>query len=296
MPILSDMINDDILKAENIKPKFCLRMKISHLRNVPKLKSKDLIVFDLDGTLTPTKAPMDQQMAALVTRLLVAKKVAIIGGGKYALFKELFLQRLKAPEWLLKNLFLFPTTATSFYMYKSGWKNSYALYLSGAQRDRIKKAFDRVFREIGYKHPQRIYGRVIEDRGTQVTFSALGQDVVAILGKKRGVALKEKWLRENRAIKMRIAKILAKLLPEFEVRAAGFTSIDVTKKGIDKAYGLRQITKHLGVKIKDMLFVGDAIFPGGNDYGVVKTGVDYIAVTGIAQTKAVIRSLVEKRK
>lgn len=264
-------------------------MKISHLRNIQKLKSKDLIVFDLDGTLTPTKAPMDQQMAALVTRLLAAKKVAIIGGGKYALFKELFLQRLKAPEQLLKNLFLFPTTATSFYVYKSGWKNIYALYLSGAERDIIKKAFHRAFRKIGYRHPQRVYGRVIEDRGTQVTFSALGQDVVRILGKKKGVALKERWSRENRDIKMRITKVLAKLLPEFEVRAAGFTSIDVTKKGIDKAYGLRQITKHLGVKIKDMLFVGDAIFPGGNDYAIVRTGVDYIPVTGPAQTKLIIR-------
>lgn len=266
-------------------------MRISNLK---KIKFKNLIVFDLDGTLTRTKSPMDSEMAAFVTRLLAVKRVAVIGGGKYGLFKTLFLQRLKARKGLLKNLFLFPTTATSFYAYKSGWKKIYALYLSRAERNKIRKAFHEAFRKIGYKHPSRVYGRVIEDRGTQITFSALGQDVVAILGEKRGVALKEKWLRENRDMKMRIAKLLVKLLPEFEVRAAGFTSIDVTKKGIDKGYGLRQIEKYAHERIKNMLFIGDAIFPGGNDYAIVRTGVDYIPVTGPAKTKAIIRTLLKK--
>ncbi len=268
-------------------------MKIS---NLIEITPKDLIIFDLDRTVVPSKAPMDPQMSALMTRLLAVKRVAIIGGGKYGLFKTLFLKQLKTPKSLLKNLFLFPTTATSFYIYKSGWKNVYALYLSKIEKNKIRKAFYNIFRKIGYKHPQKTYGMVIEDRGTQITFSALGQDVVAILGKKRGVALKTKWLQENRDIKMTIVKLLAKLLPELEVRAAGLTSIDVTKKGIDKAYGLKQIKKHLHLGIKDMLFIGDAIFPGGNDYAVVKTGVDYVPVTGPAQTKDVIRAILKLTK
>lgn len=265
-------------------------MKISHIE---RLKPKSMIVFDLDGTLTPTKAPMDSQMAALIARLLAIKKVAVIGGGKYGIFKTQLLQQLHVPKLLLKNLFLFPATATSFYIHTSGWKNVYALQLSKAEKNKIKKAFHDVFEDIGYTHPQKVYGKVIEDRGTQITFSALGQDVVAMLGKKRGVPLKVKWLKENRDVKMKMAKCLAKLLPELEVHAAGFTSIDITRKGIDKAYGLEQIKNHLHVDIKDMLFVGDAIFPGGNDYQIVKTGVDYIPVTGPDQTKHIIRTLLK---
>lgn len=268
-------------------------MKISHIK---KFTSKNVIVFDLDGTLTPTKAPMDSQMAALMIQLLAVKKVAVIGGGKYGIFKTQLLQQLNAPKPLLKNLFLFPATATSFYVYKSGWKNIYALHLSKEERNKIKKAFHDVFEDTGYTHPQKVYGKVIEDRGTQITFSALGQDVVAILGKKRGVPLKVKWLRDHRDIKMKMTQLLAKLLPELEVHAAGFTSIDITRKGIDKAYGLQQIKNHLHVGIKDMLFVGDAIFPGGNDYQIVKTGVDYIPVSGPAQTKNIIRTLIKQRR
>ena len=148
-----------------------------------------------------------------------------------------------------------------------------------------------VLNAIRYRPPKKVYGRVIEDRGTQITFSALGQDVVKILGKKHGVLLKDQWAKEHGRIKMKIARLLQKRLPEFEVRAAGYTSIDVTHKGIDKAYGLRQITKYTGVKIRGMLFIGDAIFPGGNDYAIVRTGVDYIPVKGPEDTKRIIRAI-----
>ena len=268
-------------------------MKISNTKKIP---DKDLIVFDMDGTLTPTKAPMDRGMAALMRQLLTVKRVAVIGGGKYGLFREQLLTPLDIPAHLLGRLFLFPTTATSFYRYRSGWKNVYALALSGKERGKIKKIMREVLKEIEYRQPEKTYGAVIEDRGTQITFSALGQNVVKILGKERGIALKDRWLRENRGIKMKIARLLARRLPEFEVRAAGYTSIDVTRKGIDKAYGLKQITTHTGIAIKDMLFVGDAIFPGGNDYAVVRTGVDYIPVQGPAQTKHIIRTVLKNMK
>lgn len=267
-------------------------MKIT---NFAKLKQKRLIVFDLDGTLVLTKSLMDSEMDRLVSKLLEEKRVAIIGGGKYGVFQSLFLRQLTAPKDLLQNLFLFPTTSTSFYKYNKGWKRVYVHALSATERSKIKATFNRVFQEIGYKHPKKTYGRIIEDRGTQVTFSVFGQDIVTALGKK-GVAIKEKWKHEHTDTKMLIAKLMAKYLPNLEVHAAGYTSIDVTQKGIDKAYGLRQIEKYLKVKIKDMVFVGDAIFPGGNDYAAVKTGVDYVPVVSIEDTKKVIRALLNKTK
>jgi HAD superfamily hydrolase (TIGR01484 family) len=148
--------------------------------------------------------------------------------------------------------------------------------------------------EIGYKHPKKTYGPVIEDRGTQVTFSALGQEVVAMLGKK-GLKMKDEWRDKYTPVKLQIAKLMSKYLPNMHVKAAGHTSVDVTQKGIDKAYGLKQIEKYLHVKIKDMLFVGDAIFPGGNDYAVTKTKVDYFPVKDPEDTKKVIRQVLNTK-
>ncbi len=265
-------------------------MKITNLK---KLKPKKLIVFDLDGTLAPTKSPMDNEMVGLMTELLQKKHVAVIGGGKRALFDLQLLNPMAKQKKLFKNLFLFPTTATTFLRYDRGWKKVYAHQLTREQVTKINETFNRVFDEIGYSHPKKTYGTLIENRGTQVSFSIYGQDIVKVLG-KRGIKMKEEWKRKYTPVKMKIAKLVQKYLPDLEVRAAGFTTIDVTKKGIDKAYGLKQIESHLKVKIKDMVFIGDAIFPGGNDYAVTKTPIDYIPVSGTEQTKAAIREILTK--
>ncbi len=264
-------------------------MKIANLKN---LKPKSLIVFDLDGTLAPTKAQMDSEMAGLIKQLLSVKKVALIGGGKLQLFQHQFLSQLKVPKELLKNLSLFPTTGTTFLRYQSGWKKVYAHNLTKAEVKQITEAVKRVLEEIKYKPAAKTYGKILENRGSQVSWSALGQDVVKVLGEK-GIDLKNKWREENTPLKLKIAKHLRKYLPNLEVHAAGHTTIDVTKKGIDKGYGLRQMEKYLKVKIKDMLFVGDAIFPGGNDYAVVRTGVDYFPVKDPEDTKKIIREVLK---
>ncbi|MBI2676876.1 MAG: HAD-IIB family hydrolase [Candidatus Yanofskybacteria bacterium] len=255
-----------------------------------KHKNKKLIVFDLDGTLTESKKEIDQEMALLLAKLLEKKEVAVVGGGKYELFQSQLLARLKVPESSLKKLFIFPTSASSFYSYVRGWKKVYSKELSEETRARIKKAFEEVFKEVNYKHPEKTYGEVIEDRGSQVTFSVFGQDLVKVLGKK-GVEMKKEWRDKNTRLKLRLAKMLQKKLPDLEVRAAGYTSIDVTQKGIDKAYGLRQIKKHLGIKFSEMLFVGDALFKGGNDYAALKTGVECVAVKGPEEAKKIIKFL-----
>ena len=264
-------------------------MKITNFKKIP---SKDMIVFDLDGTLAKTKAPMERSTAALIARLLAKKRVAVISGGKYGQFRLQLLRRLTLSKELSSRLFLFPTTGTSFYRYRNGWKSVYELRLTPRECMQIKKAFRQVLREVGYR-PEKTYGPVVENRGTQITYSALGNEVVKMLGTKRGVALKEKWKREHTPLKLEITKKMAKLLPNLEVRAAGATSVDVTRKGIDKAYGLRQMEKYLHVKIKNMLFVGDAIYPHGNDYAVVRTGVDYVPVDGPEETEQVIRAVLQ---
>lgn len=248
-----------------------------------RFRNKKLIVFDLDGTLTPSKSRMRRDVSRLLSKLLVVNKVAVIGGGRYEQFKDQFLSAFRSPKKDLKNLFLFPTSSTSFYRYKNGWKKVYEKKLSPRERRKIFRGFERVFKEVGYKHPSRLYGRVIEDRGTQITFSALGQEA--------SVRAKEEWNRKY-DVRPKLMRALKKYLPEFEIRRGGLTSIDVTKKGIDKAYGIRQIRKKLGVSIRDMLFVGDALYPGGNDYAARRTGVDCVSVSGPREAKKIIRFLI----
>ena len=257
------------------------------LRNVEEVpKNKKLIIFDLDGTLTESKSDVDEEMVGLLKKLLEIKPVAVIGGGKYQIFMEQFVSRLNMPKELLRKLYLFPASGTVFYKYNNGsWSQVYAHEFSPDEKKKVFLAFERTFRELDYKHPDKIFGELIEDRGTQITFSALGQEAP--------LDLKEKWKAEHFDTKMRIAETLRKYLPDFEVKAAGHTSIDVTHKGIDKGYGLLQIKEHLGISIDDMLFVGDALFPGGNDEAALHAGVLCFEVKRPEDTKRLIEYLIK---
>lgn len=244
-------------------------------------RDKKLIVFDLDGTLTESKKELDIEMAQLLRKLLGKKTVAVIAGGLYHQFRKQFLPFLKSSEAELKNLFLFPASATSFYQRKNkSWKKIYEKRLSSPEKKKIKKAFVRAFGEIRYRHPSKTYGKIIEDRASQITFSALGQK--ALLEGKR------EWNKISDQ-RPKIKATLDRLLPKFEIRLGGLTSIDVTRKGIDKAYGIRQIMKYLRVKKEDVLFVGDALYKGGNDFPVKKTGVETLQILGPDETKHFIR-------
>jgi HAD superfamily hydrolase (TIGR01484 family) len=255
------------------------------------LSKKSLIVFDLDGTLAPSKSPLESDMDRALTALLAKKKVAVIGGGSYEQFKSQLLKHFHCPPALLKHLFIFPTTSMAFYRYNRGWKMVYRKVLKESEKKKILRAFDEVFEEVGYEHPKKVWGKVIEDRVTQMSFSPLGQRVVDELGSKKGIALKEKWKKENNPLRLKMAKLLGKKLKGFEVRVGGITTIDVTRKGIDKAYGVRQIEKVLKVPIKDMVFVGDALYPGGNDAAAKKTGVQTIAVKDPTDTIKIIKKI-----
>lgn len=257
-----------------------------HTLMPPLATGKELILFDLDGTLCVSKTPLDTEMFELLKNLLAKKSVAIISGGSYSLFQTQLKKLLKGPQKYIEQLYLFPTSGSVFCRFENGWKEQYAELLTSPEREKIFTSFARAFEDIGYTHPDKLYGEVIEDRRTQVSFSALGQ--------KTPVMLKRKWREKNPKTRMKIKLALERYLPEFEIRVAGMTTIDVTHKGIDKAYGINKIEQTLGFKKEQMLFFGDSLFEGGNDYPVQQAGVESCAVSGPDETKKYIRQILRE--
>ena len=127
------------------------------------------------------------------------------------------------------------------------------------------------------------WGEQIEDRGSQITFSGLGQQAP--------VEAKQTW-HPDFAKRKKMKALLDKLIPEFSVRLGGMTSVEVTKPDIDKAYGIRKLRDILGIKINEMTFIGDAVFPGRNDYPAKQDGVVSIRVRDPDETKRVIETVI----
>lgn len=242
---------------------------------------KSLVAFDLDGTLAESKAAIDDEMGALLQRLLGVVKVAIISGGDFPQFKTQVIDRLPA-NTELSNLSILPTSGTKFFQYQDGWKKLYSDDLSDDDKKKIESALEQAVGQSGFQ-PAQHWGERIEDRGTQITYSALGQQAP--------LEEKSKW-DPDFAKRKQIKAILDTTLPEFSVRLGGATSIDVTRPGIDKAYGIRKLRDVLTIPIEQMLFVGDAIFPGGNDYPAFQAGAESIEVRDPHETKRVIEAVI----
>jgi phosphomannomutase len=242
---------------------------------------KKLVVFDLDGTLALSKTSLDAEMSAILNKLIGIIKVAVISGGNWPQFQKQVISHLVGDE-RLKNLALLPTCGTQFYNYVNGWERIYAENFTPDQKEKIigslKTAIDQSGVKVG-----KVWGEVIEDRGSEITFSALGQE--APLNEK------VKW-DPDFAKRKKMKAILDTLIPEFSVRLGGSTSIDVTKPGIDKAYGIKKLRDILGITIEEMIFVGDALFPGGNDYPAEQAGVVSIRVRDPDETKRVIETII----
>jgi phosphomannomutase len=241
---------------------------------------KKLVVFDLDGTLAPSKSSLAPQTAALLRDLLGISKVAVISGGAWVQFEEQLLTDLPSDS-LLENLSLLPTCGTKFFQYNGRWTELYSEDLTTEQKTKIIDSLNTAAVEAGYRAKQ-VWGKVIEDRGSQVTYSALGQ--------LAPLAEKEEW-DPDFAKRKKITAILETLIPEFSVRMGGATSIDVTKPGIDKAYGIGKLRDTLHISFQEMIYIGDALFPGGNDYPAEEAGVVSIPVKGPDDTNLVINTI-----
>lgn len=253
---------------------------------------KKAIAFDLDGTLADSKSPLDDRMAELLNHLLDKFQVCVISGGKFEQFEKQLLSNLNASPSKLERLHLMPTCGTRYYTYDladKAWQLMYAEDFTEPEKQKIIDALNKGFDDLGYCE-KKVYGECIEDRGSQVTFSVLGQDIVDELGKE-GVRIKEAWDPDNKK-KLELRDYIGHLIPEFEVRVGGVTSIDVTKLGIDKAYGMRKLMELLQIDMEDILFIGDRLQEGGNDYPVKAMGIDSLQISNWRETAIAVEAII----
>lgn len=243
-----------------------------------------IVAFDLDDTLAESKSSLTPDMAEVLADLLDVIPVCVISGGRFEQFASQLLANL--PERAnLTELHLMPTNGTRYLRHVEGqWRELYAHDLSEDEKARATRALTRAAQQLGlWEDDAVVTGRRIEDRGSQITYSALGQ--------RASVADKKQWDPDG-AKRERLRAAVALQLPDLEVRAGGSTSIDITGKGIDKAYGMRALAEQTGFGLDEILFIGDRLMPGGNDYPVLELGIACYAVSGPDETVEYLRELV----
>lgn len=235
---------------------------------------KKVIAFDLDDTLAITKSEISDRMSALLGRLLEHYDVCVITGGRFEQIEKQVVSRLEVPEHSLGRLHLMPTCGTRYYRYdelEHKWVLQYAEDLSKEQKKQIVEALETVAKDMGI-WCEKPAGEIIEDRFSQITMSALGQQATP--------EAKYEWAEKFKDVRPVYRDRVAELLPDLEVRIGGTTSTDITLPGIDKAYGMRRLIDAIDISKDEILFFGDKLTEGGNDYPVKAMGIDSVAVDG----------------
>jgi phosphomannomutase len=244
------------------------------------LHTKDLIIFDVDDTLTRSKCEMSDEMSEVFSALLQHKHVAIISGGKWEVLKKNIVDRVH-PDYknYLHRLHILPTCGARYFRYEDNeWREKHAYLIKEEDKSRIRELLLQAAE--GEYERKEVFGELVEDRKTMMSFSMFGQFAP--------IHIKEPADRDHSLRRKMIAKI-AHLLPEYELRTGGATTIDVTQKGMDKGFGIRSISDTLSVPFEKILFVGDATHEGGNDYPAVTLGLDVITVKNPQETLEYIR-------
>ncbi|WP_404369316.1 HAD-IIB family hydrolase [Sphingomonas sp. MMS24-J45] len=243
---------------------------------------KSLIAFDLDGTLAESKQRIEPEMAGLLAQLLDRVTVAVISGGDWPQFEKQVIGAMPSAA-RVERLFIMPTTGTKLYRFEGGeWRAIYAEIFKPEERDHILRSIDDALASAGLAD-EKIWGERVEDRGSQITFSGLGQEAP--------LDAKKAW-DPDFAKRKALQVSLRAALPDLSVNIGGSTSLDITHAGIDKAYAMRRLAENSGIPTTDMLFLGDAIYPGGNDDAVRAAGMDTLKVRDVQETITAVGAMV----
>lgn len=237
--------------------------------------------FDIDETLAPSFGSPSASMLARLAKLLELIPVAIISGAGFERIQKDFLGALDQSHEI-SQLYVFPNSAAQAFRWVDGWHEVYNIALTIEERSKIRAAISAAAIELPVIRDAKVYGDQIADREAQMAFTVVGLDAP--------LEYKREW--DPDAAKRRVIRdYLMPLLPEFEIRTGGASTIDITRKDVNKAYGVRWLASEFGIEPSEMLYVGDALYEGGNDAAVIPTGIQTRQVAGPSETEKVIDEL-----
>lgn len=242
------------------------------------LPLKKILIADVDGTICDSCQVIAPEMAQQIDRLIQKGYTWVfISGTNSAELQRMISSQLKGEHHLLG------TTGTNYTVITNGSSQKvYTHQLTEEEKREIVGACEKLAQHYGFV-PYTSKEDQILDRHSQITFSATGRgapsEVKATFdpdGKKR-----QEW----------IVFLRQYLDPQkYEITIGGTTSVDITRKGMDKLWGIQQFLQHHRFSPQQVLYFGDKLHPGGNDYPATQI-VDCIAVRNPEDTLQQLRRL-----
>ncbi len=253
---------------------------MKHFENVldmPARKYKH-VFFDMDNTVTPSRSAVEDDMREILVKLGEQADVAIVSGGSEAQIWRQMTDYFKDKiSFMAQN----GNNAFSHEVGKYLWKRT----LSSEEKKEILDHIGKIKSRYGgliASFQKETDEKLIEDRGCQISFSFVGHNAP--------LADKVKFDPKGET-RLNILKEIPLVSETVQVKLGGTTCFDYNQFGKNKGYNIVEWLKYFGWKPEDVLYVGDALFPGGNDDTVL--GVcDTLQVSGPAETFTAIEKII----
>jgi len=210
-----------------------------------------IFIFDIDGTLTPSRLRMTEEFAKFFDKWSEKNKYYLVTGSDLDKTKEqlptAYMDRAEA---------IFTCCGNQM------WRDDESIY---DNKFKVPRKLNKLLGTImsNSQYPYR-YGNHIEDRGSMVNFSIVGRDCTQEQREEYFEWDKQSLEREI------IANAIKEKFPELDAVIGGQISIDIYPKGNDKSQVLNVIEQERLVSPNEYIFIGDGIENGGNDYPLAK--------------------------
>ncbi|OUT94752.1 MAG: hypothetical protein CBB96_05210 [Gammaproteobacteria bacterium TMED36] len=217
-----------------------------------EVKMNKVFIFDVDGTLTPSRLPMTEEFQKFFQKWVTKNKFYLVTGSDLPKLQEqMCLYDIEA-EGIFTccgNQYWKPDPSIVNVSAELIYENKFEL------PPHLDLFLNIVLKQSPYPHR---YGNHIEDRGSMVNFSIVGRDCTQ---EQREEFFE--WDNENNE-RERIANIIKSKATGIDAVIGGQISIDIYPEGCDKS----QILKH--IEADEYVFIGDRTEEGGNDYPLAK--------------------------
>lgn len=245
--------------------------------------STKTIIFDLDNVLVESKFCLEKDTVSLLKSLLKNNYVAILTGASWKQVQKQVIEPLAGTELeLLNNLYLLPSSGGSLYQVwsKYGWLPIWENFLQKSDIDIITRSIEKV--KSNFQQPDKLWGKQVDIRESQITFSPLGQ--------RAPTEEKASW--DPALVKRRgyVQALIQDLPQDYEVRLGGFASVDITIRGLGKKYAIDRLIQHLHISRDDIIYVGSCIFDDGVGSVAQEIDLKSVVVANQEETKAWIKS------
>lgn len=229
------------------------------------INDKNIVLFDMDDTLTPPRQKMSDDVVRQLRRLLDKTRVGIVSGSGVKYIQQ------QVPSEILSKMEIFPCNGTQKWTFFDG--KLVQLGEPPSMREEIgepmwislMRNLHNLQASIMIEYRDLPYtSNFISDRDTMINWCPIGRNASekernAWIERDKSCSIRN-WTRNRLILEMNGNRYLVSSQGPLRYRLGGQTSIDIFPTGWDKTYVLRHLPD------LNVWFVGDKCEKEGNDY------------------------------